>query len=253
MELTYAGEAFLKHAKIMEQELENLNHEMSDITGQHRGVLHIGIGFTRSHAIMPALIAKFQQTYPNVEIVLKEATNREVQIALEKGECDLAISRRNRKAGEIKSELFYEEQVYLILSRELLSSLRIDKTTLQKQLKKGNLHALKDCPFVMCSQDDIVGEMERDFLKHSGILPQVKATSDNIETLLTLCNMSVGACLCPDKLYEITFSENEYEQLEVFSLRKTSQVSYSVFVSYRQLSVEDDCRVYQNCKACTIG
>ncbi len=131
----------------------------------------------------------------------------------------------------IKTEYFYSEQIYLILSRKLFASLGMDKITLMRQLDHGDFTALANCPFVMCSPEDIVGEMERDLLKNSGIQPLIKATSDNIETLLTLCNMSVGACLCPDKLFEIAFSEDEYEQLEVFPLGE--KASYPIQFSYR--------------------
>lgn len=218
LELTFAGEAFLRHAKIMEHELAELQHEMSDITEQHRGILRIGVGFTRSHAIMPPIIEAFQKEYPNIEIVLRESTNRRIRIALENKEIDLAIARFEKKSRGIRTDLFYREKIYLILSSELLSALNIDREELVRQLRIGNLRAMKDCPFVMCSPDDIVGRMERDLLEKAGIRPIVKASSDNIETLLSLCNRSVGACLCPDRLFEVAFSEEEYQQLEVFSL-----------------------------------
>ena len=76
LELTYAGTVFLRYAAKFQRELGDLHREFSDITNNQRGILRIGIAFTRGRTIMPDLITAFQARYPNISIELSEAPNR---------------------------------------------------------------------------------------------------------------------------------------------------------------------------------
>lgn len=92
LELTYAGEVFLRYATEFNTKYDCMLHEFGDILNNQTGKLRIGIAFTRGHAIMPELIAAFQKEYPGVDVELIESSNDVLQKYLLDGTIDLAIA-----------------------------------------------------------------------------------------------------------------------------------------------------------------
>ncbi|RHQ87845.1 LysR family transcriptional regulator [Clostridium sp. AF22-10] len=92
LELTYAGEVFLRYATEFNTKYDCMLHEFGDILNNQTGKLRIGIAFTRGHAIMPELIAAFQKEYPGVDVELVESSNDVLQKYLLDGTIDLAIA-----------------------------------------------------------------------------------------------------------------------------------------------------------------
>ena len=57
LELTYAGEVFLRYALQFQREYQALRHEFCDITGNQKGLLRVGIAYTRGRILMPRIIS----------------------------------------------------------------------------------------------------------------------------------------------------------------------------------------------------
>lgn len=147
---------------------------------------------------MPSLIPAFQRQYPNVEITLLEGSNDAIQKALLSGGIDLAIAGFPHPLPGVVLEDYYLEHIVLCLSDGLLAQCGIDLDTHRGEIAAGNLSTLCDCPFVLGSAEDIGGRIGRGLLRSSGVSPVSKATSENVETLLALCEQGVGACFCPE-------------------------------------------------------
>lgn len=226
LELTYAGTVFLRYAQNFQQELDELHREFSDITHNQRGVLRIGIAFTRGRTIMPGLITAFQAQYPNISIELSEAPNRILHHNLLNREIDLAIANFPETLQGAQLEDFYREEVVLLLSRELLERCPFD----------GDLSALRNCPFVLGNSNDIAGRIGRDAIAAAGFQPIVKAKSDNMETILSLCVRGVGACFCPEILADAVLSPADREKLCLFRLGE--EAKYPIRFGYLKSSYQ---------------
>ena len=68
LELTYAGEVFLRYATEFNTKYDCMLHEFGDILNNQTGKLRIGIAFTRGHAIMPELIAACRSSNDTPEL-----------------------------------------------------------------------------------------------------------------------------------------------------------------------------------------
>ena len=126
LELTYAGTVFLRYATHMQQDVQNLRREFCDIIENQKGILRIGIATTRSRAIMPNLIRQFQLQYPNIEIELKEATNKTLHKNLLNGEIDLAIANFPDNLQRVTLLDFYYEETVLLICHTLLKKVSSD-------------------------------------------------------------------------------------------------------------------------------
>mgnify|MGYP002569675936 CR=1 FL=1 len=209
LELTYAGRKFLHYAESIGQTRQTMEREFCDISENQKGELRVGIGYTRGRAIMPHLIPAFQRQYPNVEITLLEGSNDAIQKALLSGGIDLAIAGFPHPLPGVVLEDYYLEHIVLCLSDGLLAQCGIDLDTHRGEIAAGNLSALCDCPFVLGSAEDIGGRIGRGLLRSSGVSPVSKATSENVETLLALCEQGVGACFCPENLLQTALSPEQ--------------------------------------------
>lgn len=234
LELTYAGRKFLHYAESIGQTRQTMEREFCDISENQKGELRVGIGFTRGRAIMPRLIPAFQRQYPNVEIMLCECSNDAIQKALLSGSIDLAIAAYPKAPPSIELADYYTEHTVLCLVDSLLVQCQIDLDVRRNEIAAGDLHSLRDCPFVLGSAADIGGRIGRELLRASGISPISKATSENVETLLALCVQGVGACFCPENLLQTALSPEQLAQLHILPLCPSA--SYPICFGYLRRS-----------------
>lgn len=236
LELTFAGRTFLRYAESIRETKQALQRELCDISENQRGELRIGIAYTRGRAIMPRLIPAFQREYPNVEILLREDSNDALQKLLLEGGIDLAVAAFPRAVPDIVLEDYYTEDVVLCLSDPLLKRCGIDLSAHRAEIAAGDLHALRACPFVLGSAEDIGGRIGRALLRSSGFTPLSRAASENVETLLALCVQGVGACFCPSNLLDTALPPAQLAQLHILPL--CSKASYPICFGYLKRSYQ---------------
>lgn len=224
LELTYAGEVFLKYASGFQGKFREMEQEFYDITNNQKGVLRIGIAYTRGRVIMPLLIEGFQMNYPNIQIQLSEAVNDQLYKLLLDAEIDLAIANFSEQMTGIELKDFYKEKMVMLISEKLINRLYGEKKEeVVKRLKAGDFSALKNCPFVLNTRKDISGRVGGEFLDKLGFSPKVVAQSDNVETMRDLCIRGAGACFCPENLVQTNITREELGKVRKFELDKESE------------------------------
>ena len=98
--LTYVGELYTQKARQMLNLKELFDAELPGIIKGYKGRLRIGMQSFRSPHITPALLKRFQNDYPNVEIVLHEGNYRFLEGLLLDNQLDLFFCNcphRNQK------------------------------------------------------------------------------------------------------------------------------------------------------------
>ena len=224
LRLTYAGTVFLRYAAAIQQELDNMHREFCDITENQKGVLKVGVAYTRGRTIMPRLIKRFQEEYPNIEVEIAEASNRMLHEHLLKGDLDLAIAIFPEALKGVELRDFYPEEVVLLAATALLEKLYPGSTDeVEARIAAGDWSVLSRCPFVLNGPSDIAGRIERELFERAGFQPIAAASSSNSETLLSLCVEGVGACFCPANLADACLSREQMAALTIFRLGKEGQ------------------------------
>lgn len=120
LELTFAGQTFLRYAEELRRTQHAMQQEFCDISENQKGELRVGVAFTRGRMVMPRLIAAFQREYPNVEVALVEDSNDALQKLLIDGDIDLAVADFPKMPQEVELRDFYDEHIVLCLSDALL-------------------------------------------------------------------------------------------------------------------------------------
>ena len=227
LELTYAGEVFLRHAAAFQRLYAAMQHEFADIANHQQGRLRIGIAPTRGRAIMPELVSRFQACYPLVEIQLVESPNDTLPKRLRDGEVDLAVASFSKKMTGISLADFYQEEVALFASTQLLKRLYGSQAEeVVRRIGQGELALLAPCPLLLNSGQEIAGRIGREVIAQAGFQPQVVVRSEKVETLLDLCVRGVGACFCPVNLAQTALTAQQLGRLTI--LRFGEQARYMI-------------------------
>jgi len=227
LELTYAGTVFLRHANDIQRDLNTMRQEFCDITRNQRGLLRVGVALTRGHTVMPPLVYAFQQQYPNISIELTEGANETLYRKLLNGETDLAIANFTSGLPGIELRDFHSEEVVLLLSHTLLTKLYgIQTAEILTQLDRGDLTPLSTCPFLKGNPGDISSHIGQSVLQKAALRPQISASSGNMETLLSLCALGVGACFCPESIARAALSPEQMASLHI--IRLGNQARYQI-------------------------
>jgi DNA-binding transcriptional LysR family regulator len=104
--LTTAGEYFLVYAKRMLATLKDADDAMARFRKLESGLLNVGMVGTAKYFV-PALLTRFREEHPGVELRLYVGNNREELVALlQNGEVDLAIMGRPPKEMAMRAEPF---------------------------------------------------------------------------------------------------------------------------------------------------
>lgn len=219
LELTYAGEVFYKYALEFQQKSSDMQQEMCDISLNKKGVLRVGVAFTRGRAVMPQLIQAFQRQYPDIIIELHEASNEALHKKLLNSEIDLAIANFGNGLAGVELEHFYTEDVQMFLSQQYLQNTYGNKADeMCNRMHSGDFSVMDGGCFVVGDDEDIAAQIGNKLLRKARISPVIKAKSSNVETLLNLCAIGVGACFCPYNVASTFFSAEQMKDIRHFSL-----------------------------------
>ena len=105
-----------------------------------------------------------------------------------------------------------------MISRQLLEDLygperqRVTEEVRSRQ----SLDPLKDCPFVVNSEEDVVGSLRQALFAQLDVEPSVRVMSKNLGMLLDLCLRGVGACFCPENMALATLTQEQLDSVERF-------------------------------------
>ena len=61
----------------------------------------------------------------------------------------------------------------------------------------------------------VSGRIARKLIRQAGIVPQIKTSSGNMETLIEMCYLGEGVCFCPEKLLRNLLSEEQLTAMTV--------------------------------------
>ena len=228
LELTYAGEVFLRYAQSFRKKYESMQHEFSDMTCSSRGVIRIGISTTRGLAIMPEIIAAYKKDFPLMEVHVLENGNDALPNDLLNREIDLAIAHFPGLVPGITLQDCYREEVVLVIAESLFQELFGEEADeiAANALADEQIQKFAKCPFLLNRESDIAGRIARNFIRLGDFSPLVQTQSGNMGLLLRLCAEGLGACFCPEKLISVSLSEAERKKMRIIRLGQSA--SYNI-------------------------
>lgn len=185
--LTEDGEFVLYRAKIIVEEYEKLYRDLSLKTNS----LTIGCIPVMPHYELYKLINKFQDSYPEIKVILSEVEDHDIIEQMRFNSMNLVICRRNDTYGnEFKTLNLYKDKLVVIVPK----SHKFSKN------KSISLTQIKDEIFLQVSEFSTMGTITLKACKNAGFEPNIQYKSDHIENLITMVSEGKGVTLLMEKV-----------------------------------------------------
>lgn len=107
VQLTMAGQSFLRHAKQILYEIEAAQQDIQEYTGIERGKIVLGTIPVISYFGLTSLITAFHKMYPGIELKIKEAESKTLLNLRRSREIDIAIITQKEDADFFNSFVLY--------------------------------------------------------------------------------------------------------------------------------------------------
>jgi DNA-binding transcriptional LysR family regulator len=182
---TEAGRLLLRHAESIVAHLDAAQADMAALAEGAAGTLRVGIYQSVGARILPALLHRFQEEWPRVEVQVKEETDAaDLLRLLEHGELDLTFADLPLPEGPFESQEVLVDPYVLLVSA---------KSELAERDSAPSLRSLSGLPLIGWRS---TGEPERYLRGHVPDLNVVFRTDDN-GTMTALVAEDMGAAVVP--------------------------------------------------------
>lgn len=92
LDLTEAGKTLFPTLERILLDADNMQRIVSEFTHTHQGELVIATTHTQARYILPPIIQKFKQLFPQVHLVIKQTSPKEIVNLLLRGQVDIGIA-----------------------------------------------------------------------------------------------------------------------------------------------------------------
>jgi DNA-binding transcriptional LysR family regulator len=114
--LTESGSLLLEYTKRIFALIDEMNIGMGDLAGLKRGKLLIGASTTPGIYILPGVLGRFKQQYPDIELDLRIANTKQVEEWVLYGELMLGIIGEKPTHKELQFDLYLKDRLIAIIA-----------------------------------------------------------------------------------------------------------------------------------------
>ena len=186
MVLTPAGEYFIRKAKSMLYEQEQLLKVMDQFRSGENGRLEIGVTPFRSVYLMPEIVKVVKERYPGVQVVLQEANSTTLRKNAAEGRYDFAVVNLPVDDSLLTVMPLEPDVLVLAVPNNLLEKI-------PKASKSGV--DFKDCenlPFVVVGESQEMRQLFEKLCAQAGVRPTIAAEVVGVTTAWAMARAGVG-------------------------------------------------------------
>jgi DNA-binding transcriptional LysR family regulator len=188
--LTPAGGVFLEEARLILAQAEKAVTDARMAAAGLSGRLRLGFISTAAAHLIPALVSRFRETHPHVELELRHALTTEQTEMLKARTLDIGFFRVPvSEQGGIRTIPVFREpfKVFLPASHPLAH---------RRNLRLGDLDGTH---FIVYARKHAPGfhDLILDLLKASGAVPAAIHEANDMYTLVSLVSAGVGVAIAP--------------------------------------------------------
>lgn len=211
--LTPGGEVYIEAIEKLFALEQNTLNQLNNLNGLLAGKLSIGGTIFFTSFILPALLARFAQKYPQIKIELVEGTTTQLTEKLISEEVDLMID--NSEMDDKNYEKFYYGTERIILA--VPEAFEINRELAPYCLTKGEisahrhscpevlslpLHLLRNTPFIFIKEENSIYKRGVKMCGLHNFTPNIILKPDQVVTAFNMAAKGVGATFLPDGLVE---------------------------------------------------
>ncbi len=187
VELTEAGRVLYEKAQHILQLAQQAQHEVEEVSGQGMGRVIVGAIPTMAPYLLPELVQRFQQEYPQAELAIEEDLTDHLLTRCAQGELDLAIMALPVKHDQLNMEPLWSEPLLLAVPKDHPLATK-SKVTVRDLAKE---------PFILLDEMHCLGEQIVEFCNRQAYTPLVCCRSAQLLTVQQMVALGHGVSLVP--------------------------------------------------------
>lgn len=201
--VTPEGERFVKRATIILQMHEDLEREMKERSQGMGRDLVIGTTAITGGRVLPPLIQRFEEKFPEVRLKLVEETTKKLVDLTTNGQVDLSLLALPIEEPCLSVETIITEPLFLAIprvvkgwmSKSVQEIIRFaDQPFLQVSFP---LHEFAKAPFILLKKGFGFRQTLLELCAESSFQPQIAYETSSIETAQSLVAFGLGVTLVP--------------------------------------------------------
>ena len=226
LKLTYAGEQYVKRAKAILGQMEEMNRELRDITHHMTGRLRIGFPSERIVYMLPLLLKPLKDCYPGIDVEVSTGPGNQLIADLKAGNVDFVFLPYWTPLKDIVQVEVSQEELVLVAAKEYLNEScfldRGKKIINWKEAAKLPLITLKKGHALRSSVDVLYANAE--------VKPNIFFESHSNMLSYRLAAQGLGVAIIPEITLELMEGGME---ADVYHLSVTP-VQWPVMALYRE-------------------
>lgn len=188
--LTDAGQRLLPRARRILQELEQIQFEIQAEDQAYQGQLTVGFIPTIAPFVLPGVIRRFGQEFPQAQLEVYEGLTEELVERLVAAELDVAITSLPIHNDLIRTETLLSEPLLLAASAH---NALANQATIQ-------VRELDELPFIALSEVHCLGEQVQAFCFQEEVQPNIVCHTTQLSTVQNCVALGLGVSLVPRAL-----------------------------------------------------
>lgn len=192
VELTPAGDTFVKHAQRVLAEFEDMKSAMKEHRALEKGSLNLGCIAVVGRLGLTAAIADFQRKYPGIHIKFYERNTSELLEMLQRLQIDIAILSPPLVADYQKTIEMYpliEDEIVVVVDE-------FHPLAIRHSIK---LSEISQESFILLNSTTVMYSIAMESCQMAGFVPNIIYESTHIDTILGLVVERLGITLLPSK------------------------------------------------------
>ena len=231
VELTTEGKLLIEHLKTIIKNIQQLEEITKEIKGEIKGNLTISVIPTIAPFLLPLFLQDFARQFPDLNIVVKEETTKEIMKQLKSRELDIGIVSTPLNDSDINEiELYDEPFVFYDTKNKISETISIDNINMKNLCLLEDGHCMRTQIIKLCEMH------KKDFSTNLNF--EYKAGS--IDSLLRFVKANKASTLLP-YLAQIDFTKKEKNHITEFSLpipyRTVGLITHRHFVKKKILNI----------------
>lgn len=194
--LTYEGELFIETALKIKNLNEQLQKKYDDITELKTGRLNIGLTPSKANNPLPKILPYFKNKYPDVELIITEASSSDLEDLLVKGVVDVCMMNLPIANKNIEYDPIFNEKILLAAPTDFMCE--SDNKIYTGEYPEIDLKLLENEQFILLKPDQRIRQISNNIFSNAGIKPKVLLETRSIETSLRLAGAGMGFCFVPE-------------------------------------------------------
>jgi len=213
--LTPAGDYLKGEVEFILNHLELTKKQLKLINLGSSGGLRIGFLGSAMQHVVPKLLVRLKELFPNIRTSLDELSNHAQVNAVLKDKLDLGFVRLARVPSELEIKAVFEDTFSIVLHQDHYLNMNSFK----------GMEQLKEESFILFSQDysPLYFDKVMSICEDAGFTPKVSHKSVHAQTIFTLVENNLGIAIIPTSL-QYGFDLN-VKFIELKKIKQRAQLS----------------------------